>query len=150
MGGLDVVIVSYHCRQLLHDCLTSLRDYRADQPTRVIVVDNASHDGTAEMIRAEFPEVELIPLADNAGFAAANNVAIRLSGSEFVLALHPDTRLTAGALDRLLELMDTRRDVGICGPRLELEDGNFDHAARRSFPTPRPQSPASLMSYWRR
>ncbi|MGH2951193.1 MAG: glycosyltransferase family 2 protein, partial [Solirubrobacterales bacterium] len=57
--------------------------------------------------------------------------------SPYVLVLNPDTKVTAGTLDRLLELMESRPEVGMCGPRLELPDGSFDHAARRSFPTPR-------------
>jgi N-acetylglucosaminyl-diphospho-decaprenol L-rhamnosyltransferase len=134
--ALDIVIVSYRCRQLLHDCLTSLRQHPAGRGTHVFVVDNASNDGTPDMVRREFPEVDLIALAENTGFAAANNLAIRRGESEYVLALNPDTRLTADALDRLIELMDRRPEIGICGPRLELEDGTFDHAARRSFPTP--------------
>ncbi len=101
----------------------------------VIVVDNASDDGTVEMVTAEFPNVHLIASARNLGFSAANNRAARQGDSTYVLALNPDTRVTADALERLLELMDSRAEVGICGCRLELEDGSFDHAARRSFPT---------------
>jgi GT2 family glycosyltransferase len=134
--GLDVVIVSYRCRELLRDCLTSLREHGPSRPIVVHLVDNASDDGTVDMVRAEFPEVELTPLQENTGFAAANNRAIRNGSAKYVLALNPDTRLTSGALDQLLELMDTHTDVGIAGCRLELEDGTLDHAAKRSFPTP--------------
>ena len=103
---------------------------------RVFVVDNASDDGTVELVRERFPEVELFVNGRNDGFSAANNRAIRTGSGKYVLALNPDTRITAGALDRLLRLMEERPEIGICGCRLELEDGSFDHAARRSFPTP--------------
>jgi N-acetylglucosaminyl-diphospho-decaprenol L-rhamnosyltransferase len=135
-AGLDVVIVSYRCEALLRDCLRSLREFPPSRPHAVHVVDNASGDGTAQMVAAEFPEARLRVCARNLGFAAANNLAIRDGVAEYVLVLNPDTRITAGALDRLLELMDSRPEVGMCGPRLALEDGTFDHAARRSFPTP--------------
>ncbi len=102
---------------------------------RIIVVDNASADGTAELVRSEFPEVELILNAHNLGFSAANNLAIRRGSAPYVLALNPDTQLTEGALDRLISLMDEHPEVGICGCRLVRDDGSFDHAARRSFPT---------------
>jgi len=135
-GSLDVVIVSYRCEELLRECLTSLREHPPKREMSVHVVDNASGDGTAEMVRREFPEVSLTESERNLGFSAANNIAIRDSDTEYVLVLNPDTRLTDGALDRLLDLMDERPGIGISGPRLELEDGSFDHAAKRSFPTP--------------
>ena len=134
--GLDVVIVSYRCQALLRQCLESLRSYTASRPTSVSVVDNASGDGTAEMVRSHFPEVRLFACDRNLGFSAANNLAIRAGTKEYVLALNPDTRVTGGSLDLLLDLMDELSEVAVCGPRLILEDGTFDHAARRSFPTP--------------
>src|SRR5207247_2489529 len=70
------------------------------------------------------------------GFSAANNIAIRTSQAPYVLVLNPDTRVTAGALDGVLEVMEARPEVGIVGCRLELENGALDHAAKRSFPTP--------------
>jgi GT2 family glycosyltransferase len=99
------------------------------------VVDNDSRDGTVEMTRAEFPEVTLVVNTRNEGFAAASNAGIRLGSAPYVLALNPDTRVPPGALDRLVEVMDERPHVAVCGCRLEREDGSFDHAARRSFPT---------------
>jgi GT2 family glycosyltransferase len=99
-------------------------------------VDNASGDGTAEMVRREFPEVILTAAPRNLGFGAASNVAIRAGEAPYVLCLNPDTRMTPGALDRMLAVMDERIKVGISGCRLELLDGTFDYAAKRAFPTP--------------
>jgi N-acetylglucosaminyl-diphospho-decaprenol L-rhamnosyltransferase len=134
--GLDVSIVSYRCEALLRDCLASLREHPPSRPMSVHVVDNASGDGTAEMAAREFPEFRLTASDQNLGFSAANNIAIRAGSAPYVLVLNPDTRVTVGSLDRLCELMDARSEVGMAGPRLELDDGSFDHAARRSFPTP--------------
>jgi GT2 family glycosyltransferase len=134
--GLDVVIVSYRCEALLRDCLASLRDHRPERPMRVHVVDNASRDGTAEMVVREFPDVELTESAQNLGFGVANNLAIRAGAAAYVLALNPDTRVLPGSLERMCALMDAHSEVGMSGPRLEQEDGSFDHASRRSFPTP--------------
>jgi GT2 family glycosyltransferase len=133
---LDVVIVSYRCEALLRDCLRSLRDHPASGGMIVRVVDNASGDGTADMVRREFPEVGLIVAPRNIGFGAASNVVIRGGTTPYVLCLNPDTRVTPGALDRLLDLMEEHPEVGISGCRLELEHGGFDYAAKRSFPTP--------------
>jgi GT2 family glycosyltransferase len=134
--GLDTVIVSWRCEELLRRCLESLRDHPPSRPMRVHVVDNASGDGTAEMVAAEFPDVELTVNEANLGFSAANNLALRRGQAEYALVLNPDTRLPPGALDKLLELMDSKPEQGMCGPRLERPDGSFDHASRRSFPTP--------------
>jgi hypothetical protein len=133
---LDIVIVSYRCRTLLRDCLKSLSAFPPAGGARVWVVDNASEDGTVEMVEEEFPEVELIASDENLGFSKANNLAIRRGSAPYVLALNPDTLMTGGALDQMLELMEQKPEVGISGCRLELPDGSFDHAARRSFPTP--------------
>ena len=121
---------------MVRDCLASLREHAPTGTMHVVVVDNGSRDGTVEMIRDQFPEVELFSQSENTGFSKGNNIGIRAGNAPFVLALNPDTRITAGALDRLLAVMAEHDDVGICGCRLELEDGTFDHAAKRSFPTP--------------
>jgi N-acetylglucosaminyl-diphospho-decaprenol L-rhamnosyltransferase len=131
-----VVIVSYRCRELLRACLDSLRAHPPRRPMRVIVVDNASGDGTVEMLAAHYPEVTLDAASENLGFAAATNRGLRFGAAPYALALNPDTRVTEGALERMLELMDSHPEVAISGCRLERQDGTPDHAAKRSFPTP--------------
>lgn len=133
--GLDVGIVAYRSRELLEACLRSLREHAPSRPMRVVVVDNDSRDGTVETVRG-IPDVELVEAGRNLGFAAATNIAIERGRARYFLALNPDTQVRAGVLDRLLELMDAEPGIGICGCRLEREDGTFDHAAKRSFPTP--------------
>ena len=136
LPALDVVIVAYRSQELLRDCLSSLRAFPPARGAHIWVVDNASGDGTAELVQREFPEVELIASSENLGFSRANNVAIRRGEAPYVLALNPDTRITEGALDQMVELMESNGKIGISGCRLELPDHTFDHAARRSFPTP--------------
>jgi N-acetylglucosaminyl-diphospho-decaprenol L-rhamnosyltransferase len=155
---LDVVIVSYRCREMLRKCLQSLREHPPEDGLRATVVDNASGDGTADVVR-EFPEVRLIGLEENVGFSRANNLVLRETQAEYVLVLNPDTVLCEGTLDALLRLMAGDPRIGIAGCRLVQEDGTFDHAARRSFPTPASalghflrvgrsdRAPASLAAY---
>ncbi len=133
---LHVVIVSYRCGPMLRECLQSLREHAPAGGLRITVVDNASRDGTADVVRREFPHVELIALEENVGFSAGNNVVLRKTTAEYALVLNPDTRLGEGTLDTLLRLMDANPRIGIAGCRLMQEDGSLDHAARRSFPTP--------------
>ena len=131
-----MVIVSYRCESLLRNCLASLRRHPPLRPMQVSVVDNASQDGTAEMVAREFPEVELTVNDRNEGFAAANNKAIRSARAPSVLVLNPDTEVTEGALESMLEVLEGKPEIAVCGPRLELSGGGLDHAAKRSFPTP--------------
>jgi N-acetylglucosaminyl-diphospho-decaprenol L-rhamnosyltransferase len=133
--GIDVGIVAYRNREFLRACLGSLLDDPPARPLRIVVVDNDSRDGTVELVRA-LPGVELVEAERNLGFAAATNLALRRGEAPYFLALNPDTRVPQGALDVLARLMDADDSIGICGCRLAREDGSFDHAARRAFPTP--------------
>lgn len=134
--ALDIVIVSYRCRDLLVTCLESLQTEAATVPLHVVVVDNASGDGTVELVRERFPEVELVESGGNVGFGRATNAGIRRGTAPYVLALNPDTRVRPAGLAALLALMESNERIGIAGPRLVRHDGTLDHAARRSFPTP--------------
>src|SRR5919112_3950977 len=138
MADLDVVIVSSTgAGALLRACLASLRATPpATASMEVHVVDNASEDGTPEMVRSEFPEVVLHALDWNSGFCVANNIVLRESKPPFVLVLNPDTEVYAGALDHMLRVMRERPDVGMSSCRLAQPDGTLDHASKRSFPTP--------------
>lgn len=133
---LNIVIVSYRGTALLRRCLGSLREHLPQGLASVTVVDNHGGDGAAAMVAAEYPEVDLRAQARNLGFAAASNIGIAAGRAPLVLILNPDAAIEAGTLPPLLDLLDSRPEVGCCGPALIREDGSFDHAARRSFPTP--------------
>ena len=135
---LEVVIVnSTGGRDLLRACLASVELHPVSSgEMRVWVVDNASTDGAVEMVRHEFPWVRLEPLSYNAGFCVANNVVLRRTVAPYVLVLNPDTEVSEGTLDHMIGVMEEHPDVGMAGCRLVTRDGTFDHAAKRSFPTP--------------
>ena len=135
-AALDVVIVAYRSRELLRGCLRSLREHPPSIPMKVTVVDNASGDGTTEMVASEFPDVDLVASPANLGFAAATNLGVGRWGAAYLLALNPDTAVTKGALDTLLATLEAHPEIGVVGPRLLRPDGTLDHAAKRSFPTP--------------
>jgi N-acetylglucosaminyl-diphospho-decaprenol L-rhamnosyltransferase len=137
-ADLDViVVVSTGGRDYLRDCLESLRTHplRTGE-MKVWVVDSGSEDGSGEMVRQLFPEVELISLQANEGFCRGNNLALSASAAPLALLLNPDTEVTEGALDHMISLMRRRPDIGLAGCRLVKRDGTLDHAAKRSFPTP--------------
>lgn len=113
----SIVIVSWNVEEDLANCIRSIEENRPCGEFEVIVVDNASTDGTAETIRSDFPQVTLIANDENRGFAAANNIGIENSGGRYVLFLNPDTIVHPGSLDALVRFMDDNEDVGACGPK---------------------------------
>jgi N-acetylglucosaminyl-diphospho-decaprenol L-rhamnosyltransferase len=133
--GLDVVIVAFGRPELIGRCLASLRAFPPTVPVGVVVVDNGTEDGGTAVPANGLADVELIRPGRNLGFAAATNLGVRRGSAPYVLALNPDTELRAGTLDRLLDLLRERPEVGVAGCRLERADGTFDHASKRSFPT---------------
>jgi N-acetylglucosaminyl-diphospho-decaprenol L-rhamnosyltransferase len=139
---LAVVIVSYNVRDLLRDCLASILESRGGLAFEVCVVDNASNDGSADMVAAEFPRVRLLR-AENRGYAAGNNQGLRAYGfgsespaARYALLLNPDTVLSPLVLADMLAFLDAHPQAGVAGPRLVREDGSLDKACRRGFPTP--------------
>jgi hypothetical protein len=132
---VDVVIVAYRSRGHVDRCLASLGREAARVPLRATVVDNASHDGTAELVRSQFPWVDLLVSEKNLGFARAVNLGARRGTAPHLLALNPDTEFPQGTLERLLAIFEREPGVAVVGPRLVRDDGSFDHASRRGFPT---------------
>jgi N-acetylglucosaminyl-diphospho-decaprenol L-rhamnosyltransferase len=127
------VVVSYNVRDLLGACLDSVFRQRLSNRFDVWVVDNASSDGSAEMVRERFPDAHLLANAENLGFAAANNQAIEASRGRHVLILNPDTEILSGSLDRMIDYLDSHADVGIVCVRLVYPDGSLQHSCFR-FP----------------
>jgi GT2 family glycosyltransferase len=131
-----VVIVSYNVVGLLRECLASIEPDRDRLDLDVCVVDNASRDGSADMVEAEFPWVRLIRNAENLGYPRGNNQALGDARGRYVLLLNPDTRLPPGALAETVAYLDQHPDIGVLGPKLVRSDGSLDLACRRSFPSP--------------
>lgn len=126
---LSIIIVSWNTRDLLAACLASVYAYPPQGFSyEVWVVDNASDDGSAEMVRTRFSQVRLIESGANLGFAAGNNLAIRQSAGRYVLLLNPDTELLPHALTELLLFMEAHPEAGGAGSRLL----NPDHTLQPS------------------
>ena len=133
---LSVIIVNYNVRPFLESALVSVQKAMKGIEGEVIVVDNASDDGSAEMVRQRFPGVRLIVNEKNAGFAAANNAALGESKSEYILLLNPDTLIQEDTIRVMIDFLDDRPEVGLAGCKVLNSDGTFQLACRRSFPTP--------------
>lgn len=139
---LTVVIVNYNVKYYLEQCLLSL--YRAIEnvTAEVVVVDNASSDGSQEYIVERFPHLTYIYNKENVGFARANNQAILNAKGEYVLLLNPDTLLPETNIDKVLYFMDTHPDAGACGVKMLAPDGHFLPESKRGYPSP-------LTSFWK-
>jgi len=133
---LSIIIVSYNSRQYLRDCLGSLVKYppAAEDKYEIIVVDNASSDGSALMVKENYPGVRLIENFQNLGFAAANNIAIRQCDSDYVLLINSDCEVYEKSVESLVLFMDANVNAGIAGPRIINSDGTLQLSCRR-FPS---------------
>ncbi len=120
---LSFLIVNWKTRDLLRDCLQAIRDTVKEIAHEVIVVDNDSRDGSAEMVREEFPEVDLIASEENLGFAVGNNLAYERASGRHILIVNPDIVLKEGAARVLMEFADSRPDAGMVSPMLLNPDG---------------------------
>ncbi|MFZ1395994.1 MAG: glycosyltransferase family 2 protein [Candidatus Promineifilaceae bacterium] len=134
---LSIVIVNYNTRQLLDDCLASI--FAAQAPAgglEVIVVDNASRDGSTAMVREKYPSVQLIASEVNRGFSAANNMGVRVANGRTILFLNSDTRVDANALTEPVAYLLANPTVGALTVRLIYPTGERDPDNHRGFPTP--------------
>lgn len=131
---VSAVIVNYNTKEILRDCLKNLK--RNSFPLEIIVVDNNSPDGSAEMISRQFPEVKLLALKKNIGLAAGNNAGLKKAKGEYVLFLGSDAFPEEGAIAKLVSFMDKNPDVGISVGEVRLREGRLDKDSHRGFPTP--------------
>jgi len=127
---LSIVIVSFNTRDILRECLNRVRKYGAGVDLETFVVDNASGDGSAEMVSQEFSEVDLTASPRNLGFAAGNNVALKKASGRFLLLLNSDAYLLPDALETTIRFMEENPRCGVLGIRLVGEDGKLQPSAR--------------------
>ena len=132
---VSIILVSFNVRALLARCLESLQRTVVAHAHEVVVVDNASTDGSAEMVARDFPEVRVLALTSNLGFSRANNIGIRQSRGRHLMLLNCDTVVAPGAVDHMVDFLDTTSRAGIVAPALLNEDLT-DQGTARAFPTP--------------
>ncbi len=139
---LSVVIVNYNVKYFLEQCLLSVQKAvqkaRTEKAweTEIWVVDNASVDGSVEMVKSKFPEVKVVANADNVGFSKANNQAIRVTEAEYVLLLNPDTLVEDDTFWKTVDYMDKHANCGGLGVRMLDGGGHFLPESKRGLPTP--------------
>lgn len=125
MNVLSIIIVNWSAGHLLKDCLESIYRNTIKINCEIFVVDNASTDGSLEMVRKEFPQVKLVENKSNLGFAKANNQAISKSSGMYILLLNPDTIVQKDAFQNMIEFMDTHPQTGVVGSKVLYADGSL-------------------------
>lgn len=135
MINISVIIVSFNTKKLLRKCLASIEKMETgDWRLETIVIDNASFDGSPEMIKKEFSQVKLIANKKNQGFAKANNQALQQAQGEYCLLLNSDTEVKSESLEKLIEFAQNHPEAGVIGARLLNPDGSIQPSAYH-FPT---------------
>ncbi|MEW5799493.1 MAG: glycosyltransferase [Bacteroidota bacterium] len=133
---ISVIIVNYNVREFLNNALASLTKSLQGFQSEIFVVDNASDDGSVEIISRNFPLVHLIANKTNVGFAKANNQALERSTGKYILLINPDTLVQENTVRELITFFESHNDAGLLGCKILNPDGTLQLACRRSFPTP--------------
>ena len=133
---LSILIVNWNTKKLVANCINSIYRFAPGFDYEIIVVDNASRDGSLEALRGNFstnPEVKIIGSTENLGFAKGNNLAYERSSGEYVLLLNPDTQERAGSLEKLVGYLDAHPEAGVAGGQIINPDGTVQPSVRK-FP----------------
>ncbi len=133
---LSVIVLSFNTKELLRQCLASLIHNSPSLKVKIIVVDNASDDGSPQMVEKEFPQVKLIINKMNVGFAKGNNIGLKEAEGDFVLFLNSDTKVEPGGLKEAVDFMRTDKKIGALSAKTLLASGKIDPDCHRGFPTP--------------
>jgi len=128
MGQISVIIISWNARGYLRDCLNSLRQTGGPVLHEIIVVDNASSDGSPEAVAEEFPEVKLIRANENLGFARANNLGMQHASGTFLALVNSDVIVQPMCLQKLAAFLESRSDVGLVGPKISGGNGRLQYS----------------------
>lgn len=132
---LSILVVNWNTRDKLRECLSSLEHHAPSFPHETIVVDNASTDGSADMVRLQFPKFRLVEAGGNTGYARGNNIAFALARYDYLLTLNPDTVFHGGELETAVRTLARHPEYGALAIELRFPSGEIQHSVR-GFPTP--------------
>lgn len=136
MVDLSIIIVNFNVKAFLQNCLISIQRAVQNITHEIIVIDNASDDGSVEFIKKNFPNVKLIESKTNLGFSRANNLGLLQSSGKFICLINPDTLVQENTFDEMISFFKSNPNAGLAGCKILNPDGTFQLACRRSFPTP--------------
>ena len=131
MIDLSITIVNYNTKDLLKKCIESIYKTTKEISFEIIVVDNASSDGSVEMLKKEFPKVKVIANKENLFFTRAHNQALRISKGRYLMILNSDTIILESTFDKMVKFMDDHPEAGACGPKLLNPDYSLQRSSDR-------------------
>ena len=133
---LSIIIVNYNVKEFLEQCLISVQNALKGISAEILVIDNSSSDGSAELIQEKFPDIQITVNSKNAGFARASNQGLQIAQGEFIALLNPDTLVQEDTFSKMLDFFKAQPRAGMLGCKILNPDGSLQLACRRSFPTP--------------
>ena len=133
--ALSVIILSYNVEKLLKKAIQAVNETYKEKSLQIIVVDNASSDGSVDMVKKNFPKVDLVKSDTNMGFAAGNNLVRKIAKGDVVLFLNPDTEVKGRAIRKCLEILTSRSELGSITCKVMLPNGKIDYSCHRGLPT---------------
>lgn len=131
---ISIVIVSWNAKKYLAECLGSLRSATGELSAEIIVVDNASSDGTADMVRSDFPDVQIVDTGNNLGFSRGNNLGVKLARGKYICLINPDVNVPPSCLPKMYSFMEQNPGIGLLGPKM-LDAGGVARRSGMRFPT---------------
>ena len=134
LKSLSIIVVSWNAKRYLAECLDSIIRETGDLDAEIIIVDNASTDGSPEFVEEKFPMVRLMRNRENLGFAKANNIGLKICNGEYICLINSDVMIMEGCIDRMLAFMERHSDIGMLGPKIVGPDGTVQRSCME-FPT---------------
>jgi GT2 family glycosyltransferase len=133
---LSIIIVNYNVKEFLQNLIHSIEKASTNITKEIIVIDNASDDGSVEFLKEKFPQVKLIVNQKNLGFGKANNIGLKQATGKYILLINPDTIVAEDTFEKMVQFFETNKNVGLAGCKILNPDGTLQLACRRSFPGP--------------
>ncbi len=133
---LSIIIVNYNVKEFLQNLIHSIEKASVNLNKEIIIVDNASDDGSVDFIKEKFPEIKLIANQQNFGFGKANNTGLKIAAGKYILLINPDTLVAEDTFEKMIEFFENNPEAGLAGCKILNPDGSLQLACRRSFPGP--------------
>ena len=133
---LSIIIVNYNVKEFLQNLIHSIEKASLNLTKEIIIVDNASDDGSVEFIREKFPQAKLIANQKNLGFGKANNIGLKQASGKYILLINPDTLVAEDTFEKMIKFFESNPEAGLAGCKILNPDGSLQLACRRSFPGP--------------
>ncbi len=134
--NLSIIIVNYNVKEFLQNLIHSIEKASTNLTKEIIIIDNASDDGSVEFIKEKFPQIKLIANQTNLGFGKANNIGLKQAAGKYILLINPDTLVAEDTFEKMIQFFESNKNVGLAGCKILNPDGTLQLACRRSFPGP--------------